>query len=154
MIGLYVDSRDQVLITQGNFDGFYTYFVTDGFSEGSSTKNWKFLTEFANKNKKLFIPCVGPGYADTRIRPWNTVNQRGRIGGTYYDNMFKEAISHSPRFIGVTSFNEWHEGTQIEPSIPKKITQYVYEDFSPNEPDYYLKKTKEWVDIYDVNRMK
>jgi hypothetical protein len=34
--------------------------------------------------------------------------------------MFMSAINTNPDFIGITSFNEWHEGTQIEPAIPKK----------------------------------
>lgn len=68
MIALYVDYKDQNLITMGKFDGFYTYFATDGFTQGSSTTNWRSLEMFAANNHKLFIPCVGPGYADTRIR--------------------------------------------------------------------------------------
>jgi hypothetical protein len=26
----------------------------------------------------------------------------------------------NPSFVAITSFNEWHEGTQIEPAAPKQ----------------------------------
>ncbi len=62
MIALYVNMNDQQLITEGYFDGFYTYFATDGFTQGSSSSMWHQLSQFASQNDKLFIPCVGPGY--------------------------------------------------------------------------------------------
>ena len=58
--------------------------------------------------------------------------------------MFRTAISVQPPFVGITSFNEWHEGTQIEPAIPKKIDGYTYESFSPLLPEHYLDRTAEW----------
>lgn len=45
-----------------------------------------------------------------------------RIGGGYYDRMFTAAIDCLPDVISITSYNEWGEGTQIEPSVPKNIT--------------------------------
>jgi len=149
MIGLYVNDNDKRLLVNGKFDGFYTYFATDGFTQGSTTSNWPSLSNWATSNDLLFLPCVGPGYADVRIRPWNHQNQRDRRQGLYYDEMFKKAVDLNPPFIGITSFNEWHEGTQIEPSVSKQLSDYKYFDFAPLEPDYYLKKTKEWVDVYD-----
>lgn len=82
-------------------------------------------------------------------RPWNGQNQRNRLEGKYYDRMWEKALEVSSYMIGITSFNEWHEGTQIEPSIPKTIQGYKYDDFSPLDPDYYLKRTKYWIDKYD-----
>ena len=63
-----------------------------------------------------FIPSVGPGYEDTAVRPWNKVHTQKRENGDYYSVYFQKAISLRPKFITVTSFNEWHEGTQIEPA--------------------------------------
>jgi len=71
VIALLVTDRDKNLVTKGHFDGFYTYFATDGFTYGSTFSIWKHLSQFAIQNNKIFIPSVGPGYADTRIRPWN-----------------------------------------------------------------------------------
>ena len=50
------------------FDGFYTYFGANGFSYGSTWKNWRSLSIFARRNSLIFIPSVAPGYDDMRVR--------------------------------------------------------------------------------------
>jgi glycoprotein endo-alpha-1,2-mannosidase len=146
VIGLWVKENDGRFMTNGSFDGFYTYFAADGFTYGSTTKNWPRMASFARENKLLFIPSVGPGYIDTRIRPWNGSTTRSRDGGRYYDKMFQAAINCAPKLISITSYNEWHEGTQIEPAIPWKVEGFTYENYLPREPDYYLKRTAHHVD--------
>lgn len=145
VIGLWVKEKEEQFMLEGGFDGFYTYFATDGFTYGSTTKNWPKLAEWARANGKLFIPCVAPGYIDTRIRPWNGVNTRDRANGAYYDRMWSAALAVSPALVGITSFNEWHEGTQIEPAAPKLITGFSYRDYLPRTTDYYLDRTAYWV---------
>lgn len=146
LIGLYVKENDKDALLAGGFDGAYTYFATEGFTYGSTPSNWKTIAEWARENGKLFIPSVGPGYDDTRIRPWNTKNQRDRKQGAYYDAMFQAALEVQPQFVSITSFNEWHEGTQIEPAVQKQIEDYTYLDYAPLEPDSYLKQTKAWIE--------
>ena len=51
---------------QAHFDGFYTYFAANGFTYGSTIKNWNILSKFAKTNNLMFVPSVGPGYLDTR----------------------------------------------------------------------------------------
>lgn len=145
MISLYLGDQYKNFIIQSNFDGIYTYFASIGFTQGSTPSNWKQLSQWCHDNKMIFIPSVGPGYIDTRIRPWNGQNTKSRENGEYYKRMFRDAIHSAPEIISITSYNEWHEGTQIEPSIPKKINDYKYEDFTPNEPEFYLKLTKDLV---------
>lgn len=149
-VGLWVHKNEGDFFTQGGFDGFYTYFASDGFVYGSTTKNWGYLSDFAKENDLIFIPCAGPGYLDTRIRPWNAKNTKKRNRGIYYEKMFHAAIKSKPTFIGITSFNEWHEGTQIEPAIPAKTKDYRYRDYGKNtDPEYYLKKTRELVENFE-----
>ncbi|MFT5054856.1 MAG: glycoprotein endo-alpha-1,2-mannosidase, partial [Oceanospirillaceae bacterium] len=128
-IGLWVEENEHAFFLNAGFDGFYTYFASDGFVYGSTITNWKTMSHWAKENDLIFIPCAGPGYLDTRIRPWNDTNTKPRNGGEYYKFMFNAAVESQPDFIGITSFNEWHEGTQIEPSISKSIEGYSYEDF-------------------------
>ena len=148
VIGLWVKENEQAFMTESQFDGFYTYFATDGFTYGSTIGNWPGLAEWAQQNDKLFIPSVGPGYVDLRIRPWNNVNTRDRQNGAYYDREFAAAIAAAPPIISITSFNEWHEGTQIEPAVPKQIPDFKYLDYSPGNPEYYLDRTGYWADRY------
>jgi len=145
MIGLWVKEDDGGFFEKSGFDGYYTYFASTNFTYGSSPSNWKHLQNWALTHGKIFIPCVGPGYIDTRIRPWNVSTLRDRENGEYYDRMFQEAINSNASCFGITSFNEWHEGTQIEPAIPFNIPGFKYLDYSPLAPDYYLKRTSYWV---------
>lgn len=146
VIGLLVESSHQDGIVRGGFDGFYTYFASDGFCYGSTTRHWSNLAKFARTNNLMFIPSFGPGYDDVRVRPWNQQNTKARNGGAYYRNMFRAAIQTSVNLDGrhgvvsLTSFNEWHEGTQIETAIAKGTD---YKDYSPGAPDLYLQITRE-----------
>ncbi len=148
MIGLWVQEDEGAFFTDGGFDGYYTYFAADGFTWGSTAANWPALADFARKHDLIFVPCVGPGYLDTRIRPWNAATTRDREDGAYYDRMFAAAIACRPPLIGVTSFNEWHEGTQIEPAVPMTTGDYAYEDYLPLGPQDYLVRTRRWVDLF------
>ncbi|KAK6636794.1 hypothetical protein RUM43_010457 [Polyplax serrata] len=147
-LGLLVDASHKVEIKRARFDGFYTYFATNGFSYGSTWKNWKTLAAMARQQDLIFVPSVGPGYVDTRIRPWNSANTRHRRHGKYYEVGWRTALSADVQHISITSFNEWHEGTQIEPAVRKTIQNYSYLDYEPEGPDFYMNLTKFWVNTY------
>lgn len=125
--------------------GFYTYFSSNGCSYGSSWKNWKALEEFAEKNQLLFFPTVSPGYIDTKVRPWNTALTRHRSHGHYYQVAWRSAISAKPYGVSITSFNNWEEGSQIEPAKSKVTPQFTYLDYHPEGSYFYLNLTKYWV---------
>ncbi len=148
MIGLWVESGHGADLVAGGFDGAYTYFATDGFTHGSSTVNWPDMAAFCDREDLLFVPCAGPGYADLRIRPWNVANQRDRDGGDYYRRMTDAALAVSPALIGLTSWNEWHEGTQIEPAEAAAANGFTYRDYGEVGEDGYLGLTREWIERY------
>ena len=143
VIGLVVKMVHTNDIKLGGFDGFFTYFASDGFTYASSSRNWAYLASFAKQSNLIFIPSAGPGYEDTRVRPWNAVNSRMRKNGEYYKTMMSKAIVSSSSIVSITSFNEWHEGTQIEPAIPMITGSFKYRDYEPFSPDYYLNLTAE-----------
>ena len=65
------------------------------------------------------------------------MNTHPRKEGAYYEEMWREAINIHSEIVSVTSFNEWHEGSQIESAVKKE----GYEDYG-NDPDFYLKLTR------------
>lgn len=147
-IALIVDEKHKHDILAGGFDGMYTYFASNGFSFGSSHQNWKGLKAFCDNNNLLFVPSVGPGYIDTSIRSWNNHNTRNRVNGRYYETGLQVALNVQPELVSITSFNEWHEGTQIERAVPKKTLRRVYLDYQPHEPELYLELTRTWVEQF------
>ena len=53
--------------------------------------------------------------------------------------------------VAVTTFNEWHEGTQIEPAVPgiTRPSDYIpYLDYDPLEPEAYLEMTRDWSEVF------
>ena len=153
VVGLLVERPHQQFIVSGGFDGFYTYFASNGFCYGSSTTNWRALTDFAIQNGLIFVPSFGPGYDDVRVRPWNSMNTKPRRNGEYFKDMaraavrtrvsLKEGEKRGEGIVSLTSFNEWHEGTQIESAVPKVVGDYTYTDYTPNSPEFYLQLTRE-----------
>ncbi|KAJ8291214.1 hypothetical protein GJAV_G00022700 [Gymnothorax javanicus] len=128
-IALLVEDKHRRDILAAGFDGVYTYFATNGFSHG-----------------------VGPGYIDTSIRPWNFQNTRNRINRKYYETAFAAALEARADIISITSFNEWHEGTQIEKAVPKTVGQMKYEDYLPHRPEAYLEMTQKWAEKFNRER--
>ena len=146
VIGLWVREDDGPKLKAGHFDGYYTYFGINEFTYGSTWKNWPTLAAFANENDMLFIACPGPGYEDRSIRPWNGANFRAREDGAYYDRAMAAAINSEPDFIGISTFNEWHEGTQIEPAVPIVNDLRTYLDYESRDPEWYLDRTRHWLE--------
>ena len=91
------------------FAGIYTYdFVTD---RGSMFGR---LCEEAHAEHLLCAPSVGPGYDGTRAG--EPPVRRPRRNGATYDALWAAALAAHPDIVSITSFNEWGEGTQIEPA--------------------------------------
>ncbi|KAM4699590.1 glycoprotein endo-alpha-1,2-mannosidase-like protein isoform 1-T2 [Discoglossus pictus] len=151
-IGLLVEEGHKHDILTSGYDGIYTYFASNGFSFGSSHQNWKTIKSFCDANNLMFIPSVGPGYIDTSIRPWNNHNTRNRVNGKYYETALQAALTVRPEIVSITSFNEWHEGTQIEKAAPKKTATRLYLDYLPHQSDLYLVLTRKWAEHFNKEK--
>lgn len=91
------------------FDGLYTYDVVTW--NGSTFRR---LCTQAHAAGMLCAPSVGPGYDARLVTRQEAV--RDRQNGTTYDRMWKTAIRANADIVSITSYNEWQEGTQIEPA--------------------------------------
>lgn len=91
------------------FDGIYTYDILtyDG-------DKFVRLCDQARRLRLLCAPSVGPGYDATRAGEVAALKSR-RAGATY-DAMWTAALDAQPDLVTITSYNEWGEGTQIEPA--------------------------------------
>lgn len=85
------------------------------------------------------------------VRPWNAQATKARTGAGYYDGEWRQAVAANARWVGITSFNEWHEGTQIEPAARGKrdsVQGFGYEEYAQG-PSMYLDATRGWVEKFD-----
>jgi glycoprotein endo-alpha-1,2-mannosidase len=107
------------------FDGVHTY-NTAGNLRGmnpAEARKWaaetyKSWVQLADQAGKISTITVIPGYDDTKIRKPGLAVER--YDGELYRAQWDEAIKADPHWILITSFNEWHEGSEIEPSLEFK----------------------------------
>ena len=102
----------------------------------------------------LCAPSVGPGYdarragSDPRVKP--------RRHGATYDAMWRAALAAKADRVTITSFNEWHEGTQIEPAdATRHHGAYRYLSYGGAwglhgvaAENAYLERTRYWADVF------
>lgn len=83
--------------------------------------NWK---KQANAIGVGFVPAATPGFNDSGVRRGHVAAPRylpGEAEGSLFAKMLKEAAvpfvdTTAAEMLVITSFNEWHEDTQIEPT--------------------------------------
>jgi glycoprotein endo-alpha-1,2-mannosidase len=145
---LYAQTALAGAAAAGGFDGVYTYDIVV-YSGGKFAR----LCAQAHAVKLLCAPSVGPGY-DARRGSGDPVVKPRRDGATY-DSMWKMAIAAGADSITITSYNEWHEGTQIEPAVPQRKGRYRYLSYEgawglhgPAAGLSYLTRTRYWSDVY------
>ncbi|WP_249416661.1 ThuA domain-containing protein [Streptomyces sp. TS71-3] len=142
-----------------HFNGLYTY---DGIA-GATAPGWKNAGDYARQHGLVWSPSVAPGYLDDRAVPGNTTPTVGRDKGATYDlewsNALDPAIGGSPTWVSVTSFNEWHEGSVIEPAAANPPAGHGYQTYDgaygktgAAAETAYLDRTAEWVAKFEATR--
>jgi hypothetical protein len=138
------------------FQGIYTYDLV-----ANGPLSFARLCARARALHLVCAPSVGPGYeadratGDPRVRP--------RRNGATYDAFWRAAIAAGADRVTITSYNEWHEGTQIEPAQPPVLRaaagsptlRNAYETYDgayglhgKASARAYLERTAYWVRAY------
>ena len=132
-----------------HFDGLYSY---DAYNYDGSI--FKPISDGIKRKNSIFSASVGPGYVDTRAVS-NSNRDKSRRNGATYDSMWQYAINAQVEWVSITSFNEWHEGSQIEPAIAKSIKGYQYMNYEGaygktgyQAQNAYLDRTNYWIRLY------
>ncbi len=101
------------------FDGHHLYSNTWNPPANLDAVNAKFAGQVAsaraNYGQRFWVATAMPGYNDLKARPGGGFAQ-DREGGGYYARSWAAAIASNPNWVVITSFNEWPEGSYIEPS--------------------------------------
>lgn len=104
-----------------SFDGLYGYIPAPDLVglTPKEARRWAEVSydkwvHLADRRRRISTLTVIPGYNDTLIRdPGFTVE---RYGGRLYRALWEAAIRADPHWILIATFNEWSEGSEIEPS--------------------------------------
>ncbi|MEW5960791.1 MAG: endo-1,3-alpha-glucanase family glycosylhydrolase [Chloroflexota bacterium] len=103
---------------QAVFDGHHLYSIAWAGSPADQLAKWAGrVREYAaaNQVKRLWVATAMPGYDDTRL-PRAEAFTVPRRDGDYYRETWQAAVSTGPDILIVNSFNEWPEGSHLEPS--------------------------------------
>lgn len=98
------------------YDALYYFDITWERAPGAAMASYAGRLQRYNSStgsSKPFVATVEPGYDDTRNRDGH---RRDRENGAYYRGTWQTAIERSADAVVLTSFNEFLEGSHIEPS--------------------------------------
>jgi glycoprotein endo-alpha-1,2-mannosidase len=138
LVGDFVQST---LIEQ--FGGEYQYtnvFAGDTLeanyrSESLRVRTYNLLRE--GDRRRLWVASVTPGFDDRKLVERPTAHMVDRSNGSVYDEQWRTAIDTGADWVVVTSWNEWWENTQVEPS--------------ERYGSAYLEQTKVWAETFKAS---
>lgn len=147
---LLLQSTDVDLLDNTHADGIFAY---EAFQYVMHF--YKGIVESVRTRNKIFVPCVSPGFSMNRSVKQRIIPFRGRRSGETYDDWWKSTLAADAEFVGIISFNEWHEGTQIEPAIPVPQFPGRYNSYDKSygktgvgAETTYLQRTEKWIRIF------
>ncbi len=117
---------------QAVFDGHHLYSIAWSSDVNHTLVDWGHrVREYQAEHglDRLWVATVMPGYNDL-LTGREEAFVRDREGGNFYRRTWQAAMDSGADWILITSWNEWVEGSQIEPSV--------------SYGELYLDLTREW----------
>lgn len=146
--------------TEDYVDAFYPW-VQPGGSWDADGLNWgkgyldyfyRTANEFENSSQKFIGGGVWPGFDDRNNTSWGGNRLISRQDGTVYDSTWSFVREYSDsltmEYVMIETWNDWNEGTEIEPSeeygykyivrTEENIAKLTQESFTSDTSKYEL----------------
>ena len=123
--GVHIYNPLSFILGNANLTQFYQ-------DQAMRTKNYIVIERGNVVSRKIYCATVLPGYDDRKVR--RPGHYLPRSDGKTYRNTWEAALNSDPDIVLICTWNEWHEGTEIEPS-----REYGFK---------YLLLTREYVEKY------
>ena len=119
-------NRESIWIAEGVeveyqqvFDGHHLYSIAWSNDVHATLSDWGYRIRRYNAQHgtdKLWVATVMPGYNDLKTGR-DDAFVREREDGQFYRETWQAAMESGADWVVITSWNEWVEGSQIEPSV-------------------------------------
>jgi hypothetical protein len=148
-----LQSTDASLIERTGADGIFAYEAYQPLE-----KLYPGIANEVRKRDGIFVPSVSPGFNINRTFGEKSAMQRLRRNGKNYDDWWESVLASDTNYVAVISFNEWHEGTQIEPAVAMTMPINGYLSYEgayglkgADAEKSYLRRTARWIQLFLQN---
>ncbi|OHT01826.1 glycoprotein endo-alpha-1,2-mannosidase [Tritrichomonas foetus] len=137
--------KEAISAHEKGFEGFTTYSPYTQTTFFDDPDHWDDSAKTLISRGINFVPSIMPGLNETVMNKQLAYRAKSRQSGKFYDSQWKAALDSGANIILINSFNNWLDGTVIEPVLNNANYQLDENIWAENDPEYFLHATEKWI---------